>query len=63
MIKFESYLVNNNNTNKSNAAIIENYINSIPILLWLHSSDLKNVNKVVSCCIICNLTTKLMATF
>ena len=42
MIKFESLLVNNNKNNKNNTAIInKNYTSSIPILLSLHSFDLK----------------------
>ena len=63
MIKFESYLANNHNNNKSNIAIIENYTSSILRLLWLHSPYLKNVTKVVSCYIICILTTNTMSTF
>ena len=41
MIKFESYLANNNNKNESNTVIIETKTSSVPMLLWLHSPDLE----------------------
>ena len=47
--------------NKSNTALIENYMSSVPIFLWLKCRHLK-VTKVVSCCIIYSLTTKSMMT-
>ena len=41
----------------------ENQTSSIPIILWLHSSDLKKVPKMVKFCIISNVDTKPMPTF
>ena len=63
MITFESYLANNNNTDNNNTAITKYLTSSIPILNdYTHLIWIK-VTKVVSCCIACNLTTKLMPTF
>ena len=62
MIKFESYLTINNNNNKSNAAI------KTRLALCLYSYEitlliLKKFIKMVSYCIVCNLTTKPMSIF
>ena len=63
MIKFESYLENNDNK-RNKTTIIENQTSSIPIRLGLHSYDSEKGNYVVvSCCIACKLTTGLTPMF